>query len=98
MYEVKLENDFLKEENLTLHRLSILCDSSLFLQEKTIDQYLLQVSIQSERIENLEAMYELETDKYAIASDEVLKLKKHRNILLTSTTTAVIMVVVLALL
>ena len=89
MYEVKLENEFLDSENISLSRMIVLCDSISSANERSKEQLQYQLILKERTIDNFKLIVEQEQGKFKVAEESLDAMRLKKNIYITTTAVAV---------
>ncbi len=89
MYEVKLENEFLDVENMSLSRMIVLCDSISSANERSKEQLQYQLVLKERTIDNFKLIVEQEQGKFKVAEESLDAMRLKKNIYITTTAVAV---------
>ena len=89
MYKVKLENEFLDSENISLSRMIVFCDSVSAANERSKEQLQIQIGLKDQTIKNHKLIIEQEQGKFAVAEETIQSINRKKNFYITTTTVAV---------
>lgn len=85
MYEVTIELDYFKAENINFNEMIKFCDSTNLYNVQAKIELAQQLIIRTRQYNNSQLIIEQERDKYRIAETTIVSIKLKKNILLTTT-------------